>query len=364
MNILHIEDDITYQERVNAGLSELINPFIKSCTFDNYHKYLGFYNIDLIILDIRRGQLDDDQPGYEIIDELWETVFCPIIVFSAIADEIYPNEHSENFFIKKVGKGSGEIKRLIDTVNELSGYIERKNETLKLLNFHISETYKEAFPSALNNLNDLNVKDTQDIFTRLIRRRIAAALDESVDFSPIKSWEIYLLPPINKQLLVADILFKKDEDKNKAESYKVVLSPSCDLQKDETKGRKPLEKVLVASCININQYLSYKCLSKNTLEDDFYKDLPKLLSNTGSERFIPLPGLKGVLPNMACDFKNLEMIVFENIGENKEYIRVASIDSPFREAIIWAYMQINCRPGLPDRNFDLWTQQIWEEINQ
>jgi CTP synthase len=58
------------------------------------------------------------------------------------------------------------------------------------------------------------------------------------------------------------------------------------------------------------------------------------------------------------------MIAYESIGENKEYIKIASIDSPFREAIIWAYMQINCRPGLPDRNFDLWTQQIWQEINQ
>ena len=36
---------------------------------------------------------------------------------------------------------------------------------------------------------------------------------------------------------------------------------------------------------------------------------------------------------------------------------------PIREAVIWAYMQNNCRPGLPDRDFVLWTQQIWDEIN-
>jgi len=364
MNILHIDDDITYQKRVNEGLSKEFKPIIKSCTFDNYLEYLGFYNIDLIILDIRKGQLDDDEPGYEIIDEIWKTAFCPIIVFSAIANQIYPNEHSENYFIKKVEKGSEEIKRLIDAVNELSGYVERKNETSKLLNFHISETYKEAFPSVLNNFNDPNIKETQDIFTRLIRRRIAAALDESADFSPIKSWEIYLLPPINKQLLAADILYKNGEDTNKAESYKVVLSPSCDLQKDEAKDRKPPEKILIVSCISIKQYLSIKNLSKDTPKEKFHEDLPKILSNTGSERFILLPELKGFIPNMACDFKNLEMIAYENIGERKEYLRVASIDSPFREAIIWAYMQINCRPGLPDRNFDLWTQQIWEEISQ
>ena len=364
MNILHIEDDTSYQERVKDGLSKVFNPYIKSCTFDDYLEFLNFYNIDLIILDLRKGQVDDDEPGYKIIDEIWEMIFCPIIVFSAIANQIYPNEHSENYFIKKVEKGSGEIKRLVDTVNELSSYVKRKNETSKLLNFHISETYKEAFPLVLKNLNNSNIEEIQDIFTRLMRRRIAAALDESVDSSPIKSWEIYLLPPINKQLLAADVLFKSGEDTNKAESYKVVLSPSCDLQKDEDKERKPLDRVLVVSCVNIELYLKTKGLSKETSDKKFFEYLPKYISNSNNERYLPLPGLKDLLPNMACDFKNLEMIAYENIGENSEYIKVASIDSPFREAIIWAYMQINCRPGLPDRNFDLWTRQIWEEISQ
>jgi CTP synthase len=364
MNILHIEDDKDYQKRVSESLVKVYKPFIKCCTFDDYAEYLSFFNIELIILDIRKGQLGDEEPGYQIIDEIWKTAFCPIIIFSAIAEHIYPNEHSENYFNKKVKKGSGEIRRLIDTVNELSGYVERKKETSKLLNFHISETYRESFPSILNNLNEPNAEETLDIFTRLIRRRVAAALDESIDFSPIKSWEMYLLPPINKQLLTADILFKNGEDKNKAESYKVIISPSCDLQEDNAKKRKPLEKVLVVSCISINQYLSIKELSKDTPKEDFNGILQKILSNTNAERFIPLPGLKGFIPNMACDFKKLETIAYKNIGKDKEYLKIASIDSPFREAIIWAYMQINCRPGLPDRNFDLWSQQIWEEINQ
>jgi DNA-binding NtrC family response regulator len=132
MNILHIEDDEKQQQRVKEGLSKVIKSHIKSCTFDDYTQYLDFYNIDLIILDLSNTQTGDIEPGNEILEEIWKTSFCPIIIFSAYADENYQTEHNENCFIKKVEKGSGDIKRLIETVNELSGYVERKKETSKL----------------------------------------------------------------------------------------------------------------------------------------------------------------------------------------------------------------------------------------
>lgn len=32
--------------------------------------------------------------------------------------------------------------------------------------------------------------------------------------------------------------------------------------------------------------------------------------------------------------------------------------SPFREQIIWNYMQTSCRPGVPDRNVTAWAKDI------
>ena len=46
----------------------------------------------------------------------------------------------------------------------------------------------------------------------------------------------------------------------------------------------------------------------------------------------------------------------------RPFLRIASIDSPFRELVAWAYLQIACRPSLPDRDFDSWRDEIVEDV--
>ena len=62
---------------------------------------------------------------------------------------------------------------------------------------------------------------------------------------------------------------------------------------------------------------------------------------------------------MAADLRDLQFIRVEDIGiSGKLYHRIASIDSPFRELLSWAYLQTACRPGLPDRDFNSWADEI------
>ena len=62
---------------------------------------------------------------------------------------------------------------------------------------------------------------------------------------------------------------------------------------------------------------------------------------------------------MAADLRDLQFIPVEDIGlSEKPYLRIASIDSPFRELLSWAYLQTACRPGLPDRDWDSWGDEI------
>ena len=54
-----------------------------------------------------------------------------------------------------------------------------------------------------------------------------------------------------------------------------------------------------------------------------------------------------------------DFVGFDDIfGDKQRFERVASIDSPFREQIAWAHMQIASRPALPDRELNSWVEEI------
>ena len=68
---------------------------------------------------------------------------------------------------------------------------------------------------------------------------------------------------------------------------------------------------------------------------------------------------------MMADLRDLELIPLakiDGIHGGKEYARIASIDSPFREAVTWAYLQNAGRPGLPDRDLEAWCGEILDSV--
>jgi len=138
----------------------------------------------------------------------------------------------------------------------------------------------------------------------------------------------------------------------------VVLTPSCDLV--ASGERKPkVDGVLVACCCSMRDGLDLTSL-KNTGPSKLKKSLPgTVLTHGYFEAVIPFPCLKGRIPAMAADLRHLELIPLNDIGlSDKAFLRIASIDSPFRELVSWAYLQIACRPGLPDRDVILWCDEI------
>ena len=141
-------------------------------------------------------------------------------------------------------------------------------------------------------------------------------------------------------------------------SFYIVLTPSCDLV--GSGGQKPkVERVLVSRC----------CTTKDGINKIGWSDigkkklaarLPKVLLNPGYfDTILPLPAFEDRVPLMAADLRDLYLLPLDKIGRDSgDYERVASIDSPFRELVAWAYMQVGCRPGLPNRDVDAWSKQI------
>lgn len=104
-------------------------------------------------------------------------------------------------------------------------------------------------------------------------------------------------------------------------------------------------------------FTSYNGTNKEKIKKSIKKNM---LTQGFFEAVVPFPALDGHIPSMTAYLKNVEFVLLDDIGDDKEYIRVSSIDSPFREMLSWAYMSTACRPGLPDRDFEFWTQEMMD----
>lgn len=81
-----------------------------------------------------------------------------------------------------------------------------------------------------------------------------------------------------------------------------------------------------------------------------------------------LPELPNKIPYMTIDLKSIRSILIgeialseKEIDKDKKYYRVASVNSPFREQIVWAHMINSCRPGMPERNMNEWAEGIYKQ---
>jgi CTP synthase len=312
------------------------------CGFDDIDVMLSEYKVDLVILDLSNGIENDTEAGRQIINKIYSHSFLPVIIYSGYSG-IFDNPFKDNYFVRSVKKGTNGINDLKKAINDFSPFIKKHLLVSKEINSDISEIYRHTYQKMISNTKLTDVTKKSEIFTRLIKRRLAASIDETSD-SKINAWEIYLYPCLGQNYLTGDILRKKSASKKNPLSYRIILSPSCDLQKE----RKQIQNVKVACFINIKDKFN-----KNDLKT------AKLLRDTSPERYMFFHKLEGEFPHMICDFKEIETISYDKLDEMFE--RVVSIDSPFRESIVWADITINGRPGLPERDCETWLESIKTE---
>jgi hypothetical protein len=84
-----------------------------------------------------------------------------------------------------------------------------------------------------------------------------------------------------------------------------------------------------------------------------------LLTQGHGKKCLPLPQLPLVFPTLVADLLDLELLDLKTIyTQEPSWLRIASVDSPFRELVSWAYAICAARPGLPDRDYNAWLEQM------
>ena len=311
---------------------------------------------DILVLDVWEGKAQESDPlGLEIMGQIWSHNFCPVIVYSADSKIISDIPEYDHPFIEIIAKGADSDEEVREAVKRFIPHVQALHSSQSLVSRAFSHAMRDVAPDAFNTFSE--TEEIVDAMVRGGRRRVAALMDEALpEVEALASWEQYLAPPVSQDIRLGDVLRSNQGDPDDPTTFRIVLTPSCDTVSTALK----VECVLVAKCCNIGLAL-HKCqigLNERSIQRS------NILTQGYYNAYIPFPKLKDKIPVMAADLRNLELIPVGAIGlEGERFLRVASVDSPFRELISWAYLQIAGRPGLPQRELDGWIHDIIEAAN-
>ena len=313
---------------------------------------------DVVVLDIFSGNpSDENATGCDRLESIWNHAFRPVVIYSANPDIVSASQYREHPFVKLIRKGSGSELEVDKAIRGFAPLVELLCGARRRIEEEFSKALRDVAPLAASSGGDL-----AHVVERAARRRVAALVDEMGPAGEaIAAWEQYVFPPVSGGIRQGDVLcVARGVDAEHWEGaelapdqYRIVLTPSCDLVAHGDRSPK-VENVLLARCGDMNHALDAIRIPSGRSKR---KERLRGVLNTGFEsHVVPFPRLPGRIPMMAADMRRLELVGFEEIRQ--DFRVVASVDSPFREAIAWAYVRSTGRPGLPERDVDSWADEI------
>lgn len=348
--ILIVEDDSKMIESLQGAFARLLgNVEVFASGFANAAEKIADTLPDIVVLDVYEDKVEGN--AVEAIEPtrryIWDEHFCPVVYHSA---HDFPDHLRQvHPFIRYESKTPGSQERVAGHVKSFAEEIAGLRTVRRELSRRAGEALRHV--SSLIWQAGRPAGEQTDLFLRVVRRRMAAALDYTTEHQKqTQAWEQYIYPPIGDDLLTGDLIRSAAAKADDLTAYRLVLSPSCDL----VRGRaKVLEHLLVAECVSVDEFLKKAGINVQKLNVREHRE--KLLSELSKDQvagMTVLPKFPEVLPLMAANLKKLSLIAYADVatknGEAKPFVRVASVDSPFRERLAWAYLQVAGRPGIPD----------------
>lgn len=304
---------------------------------------------DAVVLDLRQGT---DLPGQPIWRDIWTRRFCPIVIYTAVSGELDPPLPKDHAFVKRIKKGSGSETKVVEVLKTFEPQIVAIARLHEELHIMVQRALRDTAGSGIVT------GDEPAHLVHAVRRRVAALMDSksATEGRELFSWEQYLIPPIGDSPLTGDLLRKRAASWQDPNAYRLVLTPSCDMVREQ----KPCATVLVATCCGAEGVIA-ACPSLSSKDPVAAERVrTQVLSPGHFSGMLPLPQFPGVVPLLGARLKDLQVIPYESIGAEgaDAYERVASIDSPFREQVSWAFLTTVARPGLPDRDLASWAAEL------
>ena len=310
---------------------------------------------DLAILDVRHGDYElkpDIEAGQQLQMEITGVRFLPIIFYTGLPGLV---DHLNNPpFIQVVPKDELPEVLLEAIRTVLSSELPAVNRALVKHVDNIQREYMWEFVA--RNWTDIIEQGDMESVAYLLARRLASSLsgqsttelakdlvggfDASIKDGTVHPMQYYVMPPMSEPPRLAGDIYKGDLGGQ--DGYWVMLTPSCDLANDKA------DWLLLAKCLPLAEQPEYKAWNEKQLQPPPGK-LRRLLGNNRTkqpDRYFYLPGALSV-PDLVVDFQKVVSIAPDDCGFSG-LDRLATLDSPFAEALVSRFTRLFGRIGTPD----------------
>ncbi len=337
--------------------------------FENVRDVLREFKPDMVVLDLTEGgpseSVSAGNLSFEQIREVW---FCPVVVYSAFLDEC----RFRHPLVTKVDKGTGGDLQVRERLRENVKHARM----IRSVHTDFDNRVREALRDSVHALIEQVEAADDSVLPRAVRRLVAARVDEQqFGKSGLRAWERWVVPPLGDHPLTADLLKRKAAGAESPCDFRLVLTPSCDLVAGS--GREPkADRVLVARCETLERLGEVQFQAGQCLGSKAKKKLRSILTEGMADNMLPIPQFRGVVPPMVANLRRLELLEWNGSsgsalqalgvtgGVVEEFHRVASTDSPFRELVVWAYLRVTGRPGMPNVDIDRWLDDISAHLKE
>lgn len=369
-NFLIVDDDSEILSLLKETFEAegFLGDSVVSCTtvsdFTDALKLVESSGFDLIVLDLQDDGEDGARggergfSGERVLNSLKEHQFTPVVFHTGYADKI---KDLESRFVKVVRKGAPD---------ELADAVKAAFSTkLPSLIRHIQEEQRKyLWDHVENKWGDSEELNEEGEIAYLLARRLSSALSSvsvrkffnpEYDSSSLKVLpvEYYIYPPLDGGVFLGDIfLDQKNGD------YFLVINPACDF--DQCK----IDNLLFVKCVLVENFPEFSTvkdlvLAKEDVSKAKRKELSSLfgdnrkVSGGQPERYKYLPGTS-FIPHLVADFQLLSQIQLSEFNTDERYLRVATLDTPFAEAVQAKFSRYYGRFGVPDLDFENIAEKI------
>lgn len=309
--------------------------------FDEGFKIVSGGGSDVVVLDVRRDTPNatpsDETAGRTVFQDIKEARFAPVIFWTALPEKV--EDESMSPLVAVLSKE--DIDKLPAAIE--TAIVSRTVETIADIEMHVSSVLTKHMWTELGpHWAEYTDGAAPATVAQVLISRLARVLDEDREQKlTAHPSHRYIYPPASDMRAPGDVVREAGSD------WWVVLTPACDLEQNK------FEFVLLARAGALDSHQKYRdwieATAKGNSGKSQWSDLRKVVLMATQGRYHYLPAFRDI-PDLVIDLENVRSVKADALDAMEP---VASLVSPFSEALLVQHSHFRGRIGVPDLDPDL-----------